>query len=201
MNKLLSSIALVFSLWITLSLCVIMTDHKVPVGAVIEDCCTSENITLPETPAESSTPIESKSAPDKAVPGKNTFAMIKPNAVQDRVTGEIIRLIELNGFAIARMEKKQLTKKEAEDFYQEHKNRPFFKDLVHFMTSGPVIILKLEKPDAIIQWRTLMGATNPERADVGTLRKMFGEDITHNAVHGSDSDANAARELAFFNLL
>lgn len=166
----------------------------------------------PEDAVETVTPedvIETKetttTAPAEKAPTEKpadviqtTFAIIKPDAVAHGSTGEIIKLIELNGFTVVKMEKKQLTKKEAEDFYAVHKERPFFKDLVNFMTTGPVVVLALEKKNAVRDWRKLMGATNPERAKVGTLRRMFGSDITHNATHGSDSEKNAAIELNFF---
>ena len=129
---------------------------------------------------------------------ESTCAIIKPDAVDAGFSGKIIELIELNRFEIVNMQKKTLTHKEAESFYAIHKEKPFFNELVAFMTSGPVIVLELKKLNAIRDWRYLMGATNPERAHMGTLRAMFGADITHNATHGSDSKENAAQEVAFF---
>jgi nucleoside-diphosphate kinase len=164
-----------------------------------EDSETEEVVVTTETPALVTTPAPA--SVEKEVPSntiQTTFAIIKPDAVKNGSTGEIIRIIELNGFSVVKMEKKQLTQKEAEGFYAVHKERPFFKDLVNFMTTGPVVVVALEKRNAVRDWRKLMGATNPERAKVGTLRKMFGSDITHNATHGSDSEKNAAIELAFF---
>lgn len=156
-----------------------------------------EIIEAEEAPTQAPAPTtKEESAPANVV--QKTFAIIKPDAVANGSTGEIINLIERNGFTILNMEKKQLTSKEAESFYAVHKDRPFFKDLVSFMTTGPVVVLALEKNNAVRDWRKLMGATNPERAKVGTLRKMFGTDITHNATHGSDSEKNAAIELNFF---
>lgn len=127
-----------------------------------------------------------------------SFAIIKPDAIANKYSGEIIRIIELNNFDIIGMKKISLTKKQAQDFYCEHKDKPFFKDLVQYMTSGPIIVLALEKHNAIKDWRDLMGSTNPEQSSIGTLRKMFGESLTKNAVHGSDSEKSAQRELKFF---
>jgi len=129
---------------------------------------------------------------------ETTFAMIKPEAVQDGKSGDIIKLIELNGFTIKDMIKKSLTKEDAEKFYQEHKEKPFFKDLVTYMTSGPAVLLALEKPNAVSDWRKLMGSTDATKADVGTIRKMFGKSMQENAVHGSANSEDAKNELAFF---
>jgi nucleoside-diphosphate kinase len=127
-----------------------------------------------------------------------TFGIIKPDSVAAGSVGFIIDLIELHGFDIVGMEKKQLTKTEAEAFYAVHNKRLFFKDLVSYMTSGPVVLLALKKENAIKDWRTLMGATDPKQSAIGTIRKMFGTDITKNSVHGSDSAENAALELKQF---
>ncbi len=124
-----------------------------------------------------------------------TCALIKPDAVKAKYTGEIIKLIELNGFTIVRMKKIRLTKKQAQKFYQVHKGRPFYNYLVNYMTSGPIVAMALEKINAIVDWRQLMGATNPEKASVGTLRKMFGTSTQANATHGSDSAQSAEQEL------
>ena len=129
---------------------------------------------------------------------ERTFAIIKPDAVERNLIGKILERIESNGFKIAAMKKTQLSKTEAEGFYYVHKERPFFESLTEFMCSGPVVLLVLEKEDAISAWRGLMGATNPEEADAGTIRKDFATDIQNNAVHASDSVENAAIETAFF---
>jgi len=129
---------------------------------------------------------------------EKTFAIIKPDAVAAKNSGKIIDVIEKNGFDIIRMEKIKLSKEQAEKFYAEHKDRGFFKDLVDFMTSGPVIIMALQKQNAIKDWRDLMGATNPAEAAPGTIRKLFGTDKGKNATHGSDSTQAAKREIAQF---
>ena len=119
---------------------------------------------------------------------ERTLAMIKPNAVLDKNVGNIITRIEQNEFNIVAIKKEYLTKERAKKFYAEHKKRPFFKDLVAFMTSGPIYALVLEKKDAISEWRNLMD----------TLRKLYGKNITENAVHGSDAIKSAKKEIAFF---
>jgi nucleoside-diphosphate kinase len=127
-----------------------------------------------------------------------TFAIIKPDAVRARVAGRILARIEDAGFTIRAMRLQHLSRREAEGFYAVHRERPFFASLTEFMSSGPCIVLALEAPDAIGRWRTLMGATDPARADVGTLRKEFGSSIEHNATHGSDAPETAAFELNYF---
>ena len=129
---------------------------------------------------------------------EKTLAIIKPDAVSHKDSGMIISLIELNKFTILRMQKMELTTKQAELFYDIHKERPFFRELVDTMTQGPVIVLALEKEDAIRQWRDLMGPTDPLKAPPGTLRSMFGTNIGSNATHGSDAPETAKKELAFF---
>jgi len=129
---------------------------------------------------------------------ERTLAIIKPHAVKEHNTGLIIHLIELNKFKIVNLVKKHLTKSETEKFYEIHKERPFFNDLVSNISAGPVILLELEKDNAIQAWRDLMGATDPLKASVGTLRIMFGESIDFNAVHGSDSVENAKKEISMF---
>ena len=129
---------------------------------------------------------------------ERTCAFIKPDAIADRRSGDIISSIELNGFTILRMEKIRLTSQQAEAFYAIHKAKPFFGELVAYTISGPVIVMALEKDNAIKEWRDLMGATDPTKATVGTLRKMFGSSIGSNAVHGSDSPETARQEIAFF---
>jgi len=127
-----------------------------------------------------------------------TFAIIKPDAVAAGNSGKIIAAIEENGFRIAAMKKIHLTRPQAEGFYAVHKERPFFGELVEFMTEGPVVCMILEKENAIPAWRDLMGATNPAEAAEGTLRKQFGTDIGRNATHGSDAEETAAYETAYF---
>jgi nucleoside-diphosphate kinase len=129
---------------------------------------------------------------------ERTFAIIKPDAVRARQAGRILARIEEAGFAIRGLRLTHLTKAEAEGFYAVHRARPFFASLTEFMSSGPCIVLALEAPDAIKKWRALMGATDPAKADPGTLRKDFGASIEHNATHGSDAPETAAFELGYF---
>ncbi len=129
---------------------------------------------------------------------ERTFAIIKPDAVRARLTGRIIQRIEDEGFQIRAMRLVSLSKREAEGFYAVHRERPFFSSLTAFMSSGPAVVLALEAPDAIRKWRTLMGATDPAKAEAGTLRKEFGQSIENNATHGSDAPETAAFELAYF---
>ena len=127
-----------------------------------------------------------------------TFAIIKPDAVRARVAGKILQRIEDEGFQIRAMRLVNLSKRDAEGFYAVHRERPFFSSLTTFMSSGPAIVLALEATDAIKKWRTLMGATDPGKADAGTLRKEFGRSIENNATHGSDAPETAAFELSYF---
>lgn len=127
-----------------------------------------------------------------------TFAMIKPDAVGAKNSGKIIDLIEKNGFEVLRMHKIHLTPEAAEEFYQEHKDKPFFREMVSFVCSGPVIILALAKEHAVKEWRDLIGATDPKKAAAGTIRSLFGTNVGSNAVHGSDSQESAERELSMF---
>jgi nucleoside-diphosphate kinase len=129
---------------------------------------------------------------------ERTLAIIKPDAVASRRAGLIIQRIEEAGFQIRAMRLVHLTKAEAEGFYDVHRARPFFDSLTTFMSSGPAIVMALEAPDAVRKWRTLMGATDPAKADAGTLRKEFGASIEHNATHGSDAADTAAFELGYF---
>ena len=129
---------------------------------------------------------------------ERTFAIIKPDAVRARVAGRILARIEDAGFTIRAMRLLHLSKREAEGFYAVHRERPFFGSLTDFMSSGPCIVMALEAPEAISRWRTLMGATDPAKADPGTLRKEFGASIEHNATHGSDAPETAAFELGYF---
>ena len=129
---------------------------------------------------------------------ERTLAIIKPDAVAAGNTGPIIQRIEAEGFQIRAMRLVRLTRADAEGFYAVHRERPFFGQLVDFMASGPAIVLALEAPAAIRQWRTAMGATNPEKADTGTIRKDFGTSIERNATHGSDAAETAAFEIGYF---
>jgi nucleoside-diphosphate kinase len=129
---------------------------------------------------------------------QRTLAIIKPDAVSRACVGEIIAMVEKAGFRIVAMRKTQLTVPQAEAFYAVHRERPFFGGLVRFMTEGPVVVMVLEKENAIDDWRKLMGATNPANAEEGTIRKKFASDIERNCVHGSDAPATAAIEVPFF---
>jgi nucleoside-diphosphate kinase len=129
---------------------------------------------------------------------ERTFAILKPDAVRARTAGKILARIEDAGFTVRAMRLTHLTKAEAEGFYAVHRARPFFASLTEFMSSGPCVVMALEAPDAIKKWRTLMGATDPAKADAGTLRKDFGASIENNATHGSDAPETAAFELGYF---
>jgi nucleoside-diphosphate kinase len=129
---------------------------------------------------------------------ERTFAIIKPDAVQRHVAGKILARIEAAGFTVKALRLQHLTKREAEGFYAVHRERPFFSELTEFMASGPCILLALEAPDAVKKWRDTMGATDPAKAEPGTLRKEFGESIGRNATHGSDAPETAAFELGYF---
>ncbi|MFY0643985.1 MAG: nucleoside-diphosphate kinase [Bacteroidia bacterium] len=130
--------------------------------------------------------------------GRITFTMIKPDAVGNKHTGNIINDILVGGFSIKAMKYLQLSKDKAEAFYGIHRERPFFNDLVEYMTSGPIVAAVLEKDNAVDDYRTLIGATNPADAAEGTIRKKYASSIEANAVHGSDSDENAQGEASFF---
>ena len=129
---------------------------------------------------------------------QRTLAIIKPDAVARRLVGRIVQRIEDAGFQIRAMKRVELSKKDAEGFYAVHRERPFFGSLTAFMSSGPAVVLVLEAPDAIRKWRTLMGATDPAKADPGTLRREFAESIERNATHGSDAPETAAYEIGYF---
>src|SRR3954451_2316296 len=129
---------------------------------------------------------------------ERTLAIIKPDAVERHLAGKIIQRIEAEGFTIRAMKRRGLTKAEAEGFYAVHRERPFFGSLTAFMSSGPVIVMVLEAPDAIKKWRSLMGATDPAKSDAGTMRKEFAESIEPNATHGSDAPETAAYEIGYF---
>lgn len=129
---------------------------------------------------------------------EQTFAIIKPDAVSANQTGQIIAMIQEAGFAVRGLKMKRLSQAEAEGFYAVHKERPFYKSLVGFMTEGPVVVMVLERENAIKQWRDTMGATNPANAAEGTIRKKFAASIERNCVHGSDAPETAAVEIPFF---
>ena len=129
---------------------------------------------------------------------ERTLAIIKPDAVSRRLAGRILQRIEDAGFQIRATRRVQLSKREAEGFYAVHRERSFFASLTEFMSSGPALVLVLEAPDAIKKWRTLMGATDPAKADPGTLRKEFAQSIERNATHGSDAPDTAAYEIGYF---
>lgn len=127
-----------------------------------------------------------------------TLAIIKPDAVRDNFTGEIISMLTKAGFKIKAMKMTQLTTEAAKSFYAIHRDRPFYNDLVEYMTSGPCVPIALEKTNAVEDYRKLIGATDPAEAAEGTVRKLYATSKAYNAVHGSDSDANAEIEIAFF---
>lgn len=129
---------------------------------------------------------------------ERTLAIVKPDAVEKGATGEILKRIEAGGLRVVALKKLQLSEQLARGFYAVHKERPFYKDLVAFMTSGPVVIAALEGENAIARWRQLMGATDSKKAEAGTIRREFGTDIERNAVHGSDAAATAKVEIAYF---
>ena len=127
-----------------------------------------------------------------------TFTIIKPDSVEKGNSGEILSRLEKEGFKILGLKKLRLSTSQAEAFYGVHRERPFFKDLVRYMTSGPVYVAALERQDAVPHLRKVMGATDPAKAEPGTVRREFGESIERNAIHGSDSPENAKIEVHFF---
>jgi nucleoside-diphosphate kinase len=127
-----------------------------------------------------------------------TFSIIKPNAVRTGKTGPILAMINEGGFEIAAMRMVKLTLSQAESFYAVHKGKPFYEGLIEFMTSGPVVVMILKHENAVNEFRKLIGATDPNKAEPGTIRKTFAVSVQMNAVHGSDSDDNAIREASFF---
>ena len=129
---------------------------------------------------------------------ERTFSIIKPDAVASGKAGKILALLEQNGFRIAALRMVKLSQSQAEGFYAVHKERPFYGSLVKFMTEGPVIVMALEREDAVKKLREVMGATNPANAAEGTIRKLFAESIERNAIHGSDAPETAAQELPYF---
>jgi nucleoside-diphosphate kinase len=129
---------------------------------------------------------------------ERTFAMIKPDAVAAGHVGEIISQIERSGFKILALRMLRMSRRDAEGFYEVHKDKPFYGALVKFMTEGSSVLLALERDNAVAKWREVMGATNPEKAEPGTIRKLFGTNIERNASHGSDAPETAEAELKFF---
>ena len=127
-----------------------------------------------------------------------TFSIIKPDATKRNITGSINKIIEDNNLTIIAQKRIKLSKQQAEGFYFIHKDKPFFNDLIEYMTSGPVIVQVLEGNNAVEQYRSIMGATNPANADEGTIRKEFALNIQENSVHGSDSEENAKNEIFYF---
>jgi len=130
--------------------------------------------------------------------GNKTFAIIKPDAVKNEFTGKIYDRIQKAGFNILAAKLLKMTTEQADGFYNIHKDKPFFNELIDFMTSGPCMVLALEKENAVLAWRETIGATNPKDALENTIRKDFATSVQENAVHGSDSDENAEKEIAFF---
>ena len=132
------------------------------------------------------------------MPIEKTWSIIKPDATKRNVSGSINKIIEDNGLKIVAQKRIKLSKKMAEDFYFIHNDKPFFNELIEYMTSEPVIVQVLKSDDAVNKYRKIMGSTNPENAETGTIRKEFGLNIQENSVHGSDSDENARKEIEFF---
>ncbi len=129
---------------------------------------------------------------------ERTLSIIKPDSVKNRKVGSIISMLEENGFDIIAMKRVKLTKDQAKGFYIVHRDRPFYESLTDFMSEGPIVVMVLEKENAIADYRKLMGATNPKEAESGTIRALFGTDIERNAVHGSDSKESAEFEITYF---
>jgi nucleoside-diphosphate kinase len=132
------------------------------------------------------------------MPVERTLCIVKPDAVEKRSAGAILGVIEEGGFKIVALKMTHLSRSAAEGFYDVHRQRPFFGELVEFMTRSPVVIAALERDNAVTAWRDLMGATDPAKAAAGTIRKRFGANVGENATHGSDSLDNAKREIAYF---
>tara|TARA_B100001173_G_C15735366_1_gene440395 strand:+ start:218 stop:634 length:417 start_codon:yes stop_codon:yes gene_type:complete len=127
-----------------------------------------------------------------------TFSIIKPDATKRNITGSINKIIEDNGLRIIAQKRIKLTLNQAEEFYSIHKERPFFKDLINYMISEPVVVQVLEGENSVERYRSIMGATNPEEAKEGTIRKLLAQNVQENSVHGSDSNENALKEINFF---
>lgn len=136
--------------------------------------------------------------PSNIPAGNKTLTIIKPGAFTNKHIGHILTKIEESGFLIKALKSVKLDREEAEDFYSEHEGKPFFEGLVEFMSSGPIVAAVLQKDNAIADFRKLIGSTDPAEAAEGTIRKLYAESKSHNAVHGSDSDASAERECLFF---
>ena len=130
--------------------------------------------------------------------GNFTFSIVKPNAVRTGKTGPILAMMNESGFEISAIRMVKMTIEQAESFYEVHRGKPFFGGLIEFMTSGPVVVMVLKHDNAVEEFRKLIGATDPAKAEPGTIRKIFAVSVQMNAVHGSDSDENAAREASFF---
>ena len=130
--------------------------------------------------------------------GNRTFTMVKPSAFSQGYTGQMLAMIENAGFRIKAMKKTRLSVEQAGCFYEMHRGKPFYDDLVAFMSSGPIVAAVLEKENAVEAFRTFIGATDPDKAEPGTIRKLFGKNMRENAIHGSDSDESAMRESGFF---
>jgi nucleoside-diphosphate kinase len=132
------------------------------------------------------------------MPVERTLCIVKPDAVEKRTAGAILQAVEGGGFRIVALKMTHLSREAAEGFYDVHRQRPFFGELVQFMTRSPVVVAVLERDNAVTAWRDLMGATDPAKAAAGTIRKQFGSNVGENATHGSDSAENARREIAYF---
>jgi nucleoside-diphosphate kinase len=132
------------------------------------------------------------------MPVERTLCIIKPDAVEAKRAGAILAMLEENGFELLAVRRMQLTRNVAEGFYAVHKARPFFGELVEFMTRSPVVVAVLQREDAVARYRAVMGATDPAKAEANTIRKLYGSNVGENAVHGSDSLANAKIEIAYF---
>jgi nucleoside-diphosphate kinase len=148
---------------------------------------------MPETPLEARANQRSEN-----MPVERTLCIVKPDAVEKRTSGAILQRVEESGFHIVALRMAHLTREQAEGFYEVHRQRPFFGELVQFMTRSPVVIAVLERDNAVVAWRDLMGATDPAKAQPGTIRKHFGSNVGENATHGSDSLENARREIGYF---
>ncbi len=129
---------------------------------------------------------------------ERTLGIIKPDCVKTHVIGKVIEMIEENGFKVLSMKEVSLSRRDAVRFYAVHEGKPFFESLIQFMTSGPIIVIALEKDNAVADYRNMIGATNPEEARDGSVRALFGSDVLNNCVHGSDSPENGEREVRFF---
>jgi nucleoside-diphosphate kinase len=132
------------------------------------------------------------------MPTERTLCIVKPDATERNLIGAILQRVEAEGFKILALRKVQLTLRQAQGFYEVHAERPFYADLCNFMTRSPVVVAALERDDAVAHWRKVIGATNPEKADAGTIRKLYALSMSENSVHGSDSAENGQRECGYF---